>query len=623
MAEDKIELRNVNFRQAFPWMELFRGFKVAVDPKKLLLAAGGILVMACGWWLLAVIFFSSRTEPSWGSRSSTEDFTEFRNDRIKWNLLYEAAGDRPVEPTGLSLADDFAQNPEEHELIKKAFEKGDFKTEADIKGGLAGKVQESDAEAGAKYIVLPNRLLRVPQVPSGGSYKPYGKLRTWPWFEDRGDNPYLLVTGQAGQTGEEGLAHYVPWGKGHFWDWLFGTEVPVLVEPLVKFLRPVVYLLRPNGGFWNRVYFLLVLLWTLLTWAFFGGAITRMAAVEVARREKIGMGEAIRFTLSHYLSFFSAPIFPLLGVLLFVVFLIVFGLFHLIPVFGDIVVDGLGWPLVLLSGLFMAVVLVGLVCWPMMYATISAEGSDSFDALSRSYSYLYQSPWQYLWYALVALAYGMVVVFFVGFMGSLVVYLGKWSISQTPLVSHNWSTKDGKPDEFSNREPEFLFIFAPRSYHWRELLLKDAGVVNADGQLNPKYLESFSWYNYVGAFLVGGIWLHLVFLLVLGFGYSYFWSVSTIIYLLMRRKVDDTELDEVYLEEDESEDAYRSPLPVSAPAPIPAGTPASSGTNLQMVEAPTLKPSAPAPPASPPPSPLGTAPADGGDASPPAGSQLP
>src|SRR5207253_8447687 len=99
---------------------------------------------------------------------------------------------------------------------------------------------------------------------------------------------------------------------------------------------------------------------------------------------------------------------------------------HMTPELGSLVVDGIGWPLVLLAGIIMAVILVGLVGWPMMYTTISAEGSDSFDALSRSYSYVYQCPWHYLWYSLVAIAYGAVLVFFVGFMGSLMVYLGQW-----------------------------------------------------------------------------------------------------------------------------------------------------------------------------------------------------
>src|SRR5205814_4791766 len=118
-------------------------------------------------------------------------------------------------------------------------------------------------------------------------------------------------------------------------------------------------------------------------------------------------------------------------VFLLVIFMVIFGLFHLIPVVGDILVSGLLWPVVLLFGLVMAVALVGLVGWPLMPATISAEGTDSWEAVSRSYSYVFQRPWHYAWYTVVAVAYGGAVVFFVGFMGSLTVYLAKWGVAQT------------------------------------------------------------------------------------------------------------------------------------------------------------------------------------------------
>ena len=73
-------------------------------------------------------------------------------------------------------------------------------------------------------------------------------------------------------------------------------------------IYPVVYLLHPKSGALNKFYFLLVTLSTLLVWALFGGAITRMASVQVARNDKVGMVEALRFVLARYLSFFSAPI---------------------------------------------------------------------------------------------------------------------------------------------------------------------------------------------------------------------------------------------------------------------------------------------------------------------------
>src|SRR5438067_1119041 len=105
MAEEKFEPREINFRQWMPWTQLFRGFWIALDPKKLLLAAMGILIMAIGWYLLAVVFFASRAKPDWASgdyppvnydpdprEGEQRAWNAFKQDRNSWNLLYEAAG---------------------------------------------------------------------------------------------------------------------------------------------------------------------------------------------------------------------------------------------------------------------------------------------------------------------------------------------------------------------------------------------------------------------------------------------------------------------------------------------------------------------------------------------------
>ena len=119
-----------------------------------------------------------------------------------------------------------------------------------------------------------------------------GKFVVEPWHEDRGPNPFLLATGQLGR----------PWPAQQFFDWFTTKQMPVLLEPLVKFLRPIVLLIRPDAGGWNRVYLLLVMLWTLSTWALFGGAITRMAAVQLAGKDRPGLVEAVRFVLARYVS---------------------------------------------------------------------------------------------------------------------------------------------------------------------------------------------------------------------------------------------------------------------------------------------------------------------------------
>src|SRR5262249_47167812 len=198
------------------------------------------------------------------------------------------------------------------------------------------------------------------------------------------------------------------------------------------------------------------------------------------------------------------------------------------------------------------------VGWPLMSSTVSTEGTASWEAVSRSYSYVFQAPWSYLGYWLLALAYGAVLILFVGFMVSFALYLRKWGVSHTPWVQ-TW-----------NRDPSYLFVNAPTSFRWHPLMLKSVHVQDRDFVVdkqtrqvidanygkymgwNEEYAKShpgdtLSTWNKIGAFMVA-IWLYAFFLLILGFGYCYFWSVSAIIYLLMRKKVDDAELDEVYLE---------------------------------------------------------------------------
>ncbi|HKB36031.1 MAG TPA: hypothetical protein VKD72_06225 [Gemmataceae bacterium] len=590
MVEDKVEPRESTWRQRNPWWEIFQGFRVALDFNKLILAAAGILVMALGWWLWAVIFYNSQKMPEWPSKEyqASGDSTEareqawrnFKSDRKKWNLLHAAAG--PADEAVYTDAGDLADSLAEYQALQELKDKKnpDISKEAKERGVDPDRLREKLAQLKAAEAASS---ARAPEYR-----KKSGNLRTWPWFEDRGPNPYLMLTGQT-----------TAWERGGFWDWLFNVEVPVLLEPLVKMVRPVVLFFHPDAGPLNSLYFLLVLLWTVVTWAVFGGAITRIAAVQVARQEKLTLSEALRFTTKRWLSFVTAPLFPLLFVLFLLIFMVIFGWFHAIPWFGDIFVDGLFWWLMLIFGLLMAVALIGLIGWPLMSSTVSTEGTDSWEAVSRSYSYVFQAPWSYLGYWLLALAYGAVLILFVGFMGSFAVYLSKWGVSQTPWVQ-TW-----------NRDPSYLFVYAPTSFGWRPLMLKSVQLQDGSfvvdqqtGQIidanyakymgwNEEYAkshdkprDSLSTLNKIGAFMVA-VWLYAFFLLILGFGYCYFWSVSAIIYLLMRKKVDDAELDEVYLEEDEAEGGYGGPL--TAPAGV-APAPLRPTTPLTMVESPTLKP---------------------------------
>jgi hypothetical protein len=542
MADGREPTTPFSFRTALPWTEIFRCFQVALDPRKLLIAAIGILLMSFCWWLLSHIFWY---------KAPNRDETVYSTSYILSDI-----GDKKKPGTDLNYTEDDARRI------------GDERYLSDLQ-----QWRLLDSLAG-----------------------PGGRLRTLPWYEYRGPNPFLFVTDVLSGSARE---------RSEAVSEFFSGSVPVLVEPLVKLLLPVAKLISPGASAQTRFYLFCILITNIAIWAFFGGIITRIAAVQLGNKGPISLRQAIRFVANRYLGYLGAPLVPLAIIAVCALGLALYGVLGLIPFIGDIVIFGLGLPIIILGGAVMAVFLIGLVGYPLMYTTLSTEGdqSDTFDALSRSINYVYQSPWHYIWYWFVAIIYGALVTLFVLFFTCLTVYVGKWAVGLP--ASAVWS----------DRKPEYLFIYAPESYGWRELLTKDSPyavrgqwervspesdrMVYRDRPVNKVSYDQakseFWGYNNAGAWLVC-FWLTLIFLLMLGFTYSFFWSAATMIYLLMRKKVDESELDEVFVEEDE-------PIVPPTPPKIAEGTGLAAGspTSLPVISPPPPVAVSPiAPPVSPP-----------------------
>ncbi len=530
MAAGQPDAQAFSFRKAFLWTEIFRTFQVAIDPRKLLLAAAGILVMSLGWFALSKLFAADAPQ---------------RADEARYGSAVVRA---KVGDKGLN---------------GKEYTEADYNREAErLYGRDLEQWKTLDALAG-----------------------PGGRLSTLPWYEYRGPNPYFFLTSLAGGDAAE--------IRGTFGEFLSGT-VPVLVEPLVKLLVPVIKLVDPDASSLTRLYLFLCLVWSVVTWAFFGGVITRLAAVQFTGKTRTTISEAVIFVASRYKDYVLSPLVPVAIIGVVTLVMMAFAFVALIPFVGDVVLYGIGLPLVVLGGAVMVVLLIGLVSYPLMYTTLSVEGTDTFDALSRSYNYVFQAPWNFLWYSLVSILYGAVVTFFVIFVGSLTVYMGKWAVSQAPL------------SEYTNRKPDYLFIYAPETFGWKQLFLKGSPVeqaevtdtnaasgrvtrklVDAKPDVAAEYRTRLYTTEKIGAGMAS-FWLALFALLIVGFSYSYFWSASTMIYLLMRKKVDDLDPDEIYIEE---------PMPTPAPLTPPAPAHAPATTSLPVVP-PT--PVIPVPPSIPP-----------------------
>jgi len=280
-------------------------------------------------------------------------------------------------------------------------------------------------------------------------------------------------------------------------------------------------------------------LWGTAVWALFGAAICRTAAVQLAAHEQVGAAAAVRFAVRKWPAFFAAPLFPIGGVLVAAIPVFVLGL--LMRLLG-LWLGAIFWPFALVAGFLMAVLLLGLLFgWPLMWATISTEGTDSFDALSRSYAYVFQRPLHYLFYILVAGFIGWLGWIFVQNFASGIVWMSYWAAG--------WGTGN-------------------------EVLQKLLGVGEETGGFGPVMIR---------------FWAGCVKLLAVGFLFSYFWSSAAGIYLLLRRDVDATETDEVFLDADVSEQTYGLPTvaadasgaPVTEDDPSEDDAPGTTGVQPQ------------------------------------------
>jgi hypothetical protein len=299
--------------------------------------------------------------------------------------------------------------------------------------------------------------------------------------------------------------------------------------------------LAQDAGLKSVICLILCGLWSLAVWAFFGAAICRIAAVQLATSERVSWGAALRHACVKYIAYFSAPLIPLLGLAAAILPVLLVGLIMYLLGSLGIFLAGLGWPLMLIAGVVMTFILLGLFFgWPLMWGTISAEGTDSFDALSRSYAYVFQRPLHYLFYASVAA--------FVGWLG--------WLLVENFAAGIIWLT------------------------YW-------AASWGAGQEVVGNVVLSTD----VGRLGNAGIWLiHLftgcVKLLAVGYLFSFFWTASTAIYFLLRRTVDATEMDEVFLDADEGEksfalpkiatDEHGAPVAEEGPAANPEVKPPSS-----------------------------------------------
>jgi hypothetical protein len=301
--------------------------------------------------------------------------------------------------------------------------------------------------------------------------------------------------------------------------------------------------------------------WELLVWGLVGGAITRIAALKFTRDEAPSLVAALRHSARKLPSYSLPPLIALVWAAVFALLLVVIGLVMRIPVLA--LLAGVFWPFVLLQGLLMAILLLGtLAGWPLMWATVSVEGTDAFDALSRSFAYTYHRPFRLLWYVVFAVLLAVISMFVVKLFAASAIALADWSIDWgldeqtmnavvTPEAGNVDATMAG-----SAVEP----VAAPPANTTLE-----AGEAAPAAQ--PQELSA----TLRGARKAISFWKWMVATLAAGYQAGFLWVAAVGVYLLMRRDIDGVQLNEVYV--DPTDEYGLPPLADEATGGVPEVAP--------------------------------------------------
>ncbi|MHC4596889.1 MAG: hypothetical protein ACYS9C_17375 [Planctomycetota bacterium] len=297
---------------------------------------------------------------------------------------------------------------------------------------------------------------------------------------------------------------------------LFELNLTSVGRNIVDYFKAIGWAVR-----YHFVYCIIFVLIKLAVISVAGGAICRIAALQFAQGEKPGLTEALRFSTKRFTSFFIAPLTPV-GIIIFIgLFIFLLGLIGNIPRAGELIM-GIFMLLALIAGALIAIVLIGAVAgFNLMFPSVAYDGSDGFDAISRSFSYVYAKPWRMLFYSAIAAVYGAICYTFVRFFASLLFSVTYWFLKLGVLGDNSQLTAIWPGSSFTRL-------------------------------VGPLDLSAPNWTQSVAILLIY-LSLLVVIGLVVSFIISFYFSANTIIYSLMRNKVDNTALEDIYTPPDEVE----------------------------------------------------------------------
>lgn len=326
-----------------------------------------------------------------------------------------------------------------------------------------------------------------------------GPIRTtWPWepgfLIDSSEEDELLTSASiAGMAEDPGKVLKSSINFGH-----------VILWPARTVIEPATVLFSANLNWKDAALNWCQLIWALLVWSALGVAIVRIVVLEFAGRESPSLSGSLKFSGEQLTSAIGSVILPSVALGGLYLACRIAGWLALVSWLRPVV--AVFWIVDLLCGLGIAIILMLLAAgWPLMICTMAVDRGDAFEGFTRAFSYVFGRPWYALWLLLLTTLYGSVVFAF------LVTI-----ISSSAHLAEQASGGHAGIDQITLLTPS---------------LIRTESVPVEGGEL---------------AAAIGGFWLWIWATLCVGFVASFFWTACGLSYLLLRKSVDATPLDEIH-----------------------------------------------------------------------------
>ena len=528
-----VRVDQVAWAQLLPWLAIFKTFRMAIRPSKL----GVALVM-----LILIFVLGHGLDVVWGPQvyrgevsvfgtKSPDQYNDWRVERERQMdlALRELIQSASYAEPGVT-ASDILEKPNRYQLTRDrlaAHFANKLKRIDELAAERLGNgVDETDVQKQKDRNLESLNRERLKAMELLNALQPIGIFRAT--FEYKFNAFDRLV--QSAISLRFGFSQI-----------LAGQETDP--NTVVGSLRSMIYIL-PSWLYKTHPGFLALLsACVLLMMAFFGGALARLAALDATGSSHVPMMSAFGFVCKRYVWFVLTPLMPVIMIAVLGGMLAVGGLvFFNVPVMD--MLGGLLFFIALGLGFAIAILLIfTLATYPLFYPALVMEGTDSFDAVSRSFGYLVARPWHWFFYSVLALVYGAVGYLFLG----AVIYL-------TLSVTH------------ACIDMGVITQMADETSRWHALMPQPRL-----GQL----LYTFDWnagLGFTGKVTAGMIWVWSFFLtsIIGAYTVSFFYCSNTVIYQLLRQSSEQTRMDEIVAEAtDEKPTQPQTPDKVEKPAETP------------------------------------------------------